>query len=82
MAEQLYYIGTTGPFYMDDTDPLAQNPGQVVTFRDIQEYNTYPDIAGSGRIFIISGVKIETGVDEDGNAVEYIMPVFKELIAL
>jgi hypothetical protein len=39
MAEQLFYIGTVGPFFIADTDPLYENPGQVVTKKDIVNFS-------------------------------------------
>lgn len=30
MALKEFYIGTVGPMYLEDTDPLANAPGQLV----------------------------------------------------
>ena len=35
MALVEYYIGNSGPFFMDDTDPLYSDPGQVATKADV-----------------------------------------------
>ena len=37
MAFKEYYIGTHGPFYVEDTDPAFANPGQVVIKSEVTD---------------------------------------------
>lgn len=38
MALKEFYIGTVGPLYMEDTDPLASNSGQLVRKEELDAY--------------------------------------------
>lgn len=37
MALKEYYIGTVGPLFMEDTDPLYSDPGQKATKGDLED---------------------------------------------
>lgn len=37
MADREYYIGTIGPYVIDDADPLNTDPGQVATKQEISD---------------------------------------------
>lgn len=41
MALKEFYIGTVGPLYIDDTDPLDSNPGQLVRQEHLSSYMGY-----------------------------------------
>ena len=43
MALKEYYIGNSGPFFMEDTDPLYDDPGQVVVLERLA--STEADLA-------------------------------------
>lgn len=41
MALKEFYIGTVGPMYMEDTDPLASDPGQLMRLEQLATYMQY-----------------------------------------
>lgn len=63
MALKEYYIGTVGPLYIDDTDPLYVLPEQMATKQDVADGITAAsDSVESETTF---GIAASAGVSDD-----------------
>lgn len=63
MALVEYYIGNSGPFFVDDTDPLYMEPTQVALKQDVADGITEPGATVSDETTF--GIDPDAGVSDD-----------------